>query len=152
MNISDIITPSRIEVNVPLTSKDAVLEYMPEILLRNGDIDDIHDVRRVIFDREKLMSTGIGLGVALPHGKSNSVKNSSAALLTLANAIDYDSLDNQPVQIVVILVGKENQVSTHLKLLSKISRVVTSNAFRHAALNSSSPEQIHSLLIAADEE
>ena len=87
MNISDIITPSRIEVNVPLSSKDAVLEYMPQILLRNGDIDDIHEIRRVIFDREKLMSTGIGYGVALPHGKSNAVKNSSAAMLTLASSM-----------------------------------------------------------------
>ncbi len=151
MNISEIITTSRIEVNVPIHSKDELLEYMPGILKRNGDIDDIHEVRRIIFEREKLMSTGIGHGIALPHGKSNAVKQTSAALVTLAAPIDYDALDNEPVQIVVILVGKEDQVSTHLKLLSKISRVVSSESFRHEALNAKRPEDIHALLVRADQ-
>ncbi len=150
MNISDIITPSRIEVNVPIHSKDELLEYMPGILKRNGDIDDIHEVRRIIFERENLMSTGIGHGIALPHGKTNAVKQTSAALLTLAEPLDYESLDNEPVQIVVILVGKEDQVSTHLKLLSKISRIVSSESFRNEAVHAKKPEDIHALLLRSE--
>ena len=152
MNISEIITPSRIELNLTLRTKHELLEYLPGILLRNGDTDDIHEVRRVIFERERLMSTGIGYGIALPHGKTNSVKKTTAALITLSSAIDYDSLDGLPVQIIVMLVGKEDQVSTHLKLLSKISRLISSDSFRYYALNATKPEQIHKLLVQADEE
>ncbi len=151
MNISDIITTSRIEVNVPIRTKDELLEYLPGILLRNGDIEDVHEVRRIIFERENLMSTGIGHGIALPHGKSKAVKQTSAAMLTLAEPIDYDALDGEPVQIVVILVGKEDQVSTHLKLLSKISRIVSSDAFRSEALHAKRSEDIHELLVREDQ-
>ncbi len=151
MNISDIITPSRIELKVAIQSKDELLEYMPNILKRNGDIEDLHEVRRIIFERERLMSTGIGHGIALPHGKSNAVRKTSAALVTLANPIEYESLDGEPVQIVVILVGKEDQVSTHLKLLSKISRVVSSDSFRAAALSAERPEDVFALLERADQ-
>lgn len=151
MKISEIITPSRIRVNVPLQSKDEILESLMDILNKNGDIDDILEVRRVIFERESLMSTGIGYGIALPHGKTNAVKHTSAAMLTLAQPVDYDSLDGQPVNIAIMLVGKENQVSTHLKMLSKISRVIVSDAFRHYALEATSPEQLHRLFAEADE-
>jgi mannitol/fructose-specific phosphotransferase system IIA component (Ntr-type) len=150
MKVSDVITPSRIEVRLSLQTKDELLEYLPEILARNGDVEDIAEVRRVIRHRESLMSTGIGHGIALPHGKSNSVRTTTAALVTLAEPMEYDSLDGEPIQLAVILVGKEDHVSTHLKLLSKISRVVASDWFKHEALAAETPEQIHELLVRAD--
>ncbi|MFM8473534.1 MAG: PTS sugar transporter subunit IIA [Candidatus Kapaibacterium sp.] len=150
MKVSDIITPSRIEVRSTIRSKEDLLNYLPEILARNGDVEDIAEVRRVILHRESLMSTGIGHGIALPHGKSKSVRHTTAALVTLAAPMDYDSLDGEPIQLAVILVGKEDQVSTHLKLLSKISRVVASDWFKHEALAAETPEQVHALLQRAD--
>ncbi|MFM2133592.1 MAG: hypothetical protein RL156_873 [Bacteroidota bacterium] len=150
MNVSDVITPSRIEVRLDIHSKDDLLEYLPEILARNGDVENLDEVRRVIRDRENLMSTGIGHGIALPHGKTNSVHRTTAALVTLQEPISYDSLDGEPIQLAVILVGKEDHVSTHLKLLSKISRVVASDWFKHEALAAQTPEAIHALLQRAD--
>lgn len=150
MKVSDIITPSRIEVRLSFQSKDELLRYLPEILARNGDLEDIDEVRKVIQRREGLMSTGIGQGIALPHGKSNSIHHTTAALVTLREPLDFDSLDGDPIQLAVILVGKEDQVSTHLKLLSKISRIVASDWFKHEALAAETPEQIHALLERAD--
>ena len=150
MNISDVITPSRIEVRLSVSSKDELLHYIPEILNRNGDVLDLEDVRRVILHREQLMSTGIGHGIAFPHGKTNAVVSTTAALVTLQDPIDYDSIDGEPVQLAVLLVGKEDQVSSHLKLLSKVSRVVASDWFRHEALQASTPEEVYALLVRAD--
>ncbi|MBX7155995.1 MAG: PTS sugar transporter subunit IIA [Candidatus Kapaibacterium sp.] len=151
MNIAEMLTPSRICLQVRAETKEEVLNELIGILEKNGDLEDVQEVTRVIFEREKLMSTGIGHGIALPHGKTNAVKHTSAAMITLAQPVDYDSLDNQPVQLAIMLVGKENQVSTHLKLLSKISRIIANESFRHYAIDAENAEQIHKLFEEADE-
>jgi len=151
MKIAEMLTPSRISLQVRAETKEDVLEELIKILNDNGDLEDVNDVRRVIFEREKLMSTGIGHGIALPHGKTNAVKLTSVSMITLAQPVDYESLDGQPIQLAIMLVGKENQVSTHLKLLSKISRVIANESFRHYAIGAQTAEEIHQLFSEADE-
>ncbi|MBL7999220.1 MAG: PTS sugar transporter subunit IIA [Candidatus Kapabacteria bacterium] len=147
MNLSDILTPSRIEVQQVCASKNDVLDTLLAILEKNGDIANVDDVRKVIWERENLMSTGIGHGIALPHGKSNAVQRVSASAITLAKPVDYESLDGKPVLLAIMLIGRENEVSTHLKLLSKLSRILISDSFRFEALKATTSDDLYRLFV-----
>ncbi len=151
IKISDILDPSCIELNLQLKDKTSALEHMVEILARNGKVKDVRALETVILEREKLMSTGIGNGVALPHGKTNVVDRSMAALATLSNPIDFDALDDKPVSIILLLVGTESNVGVHLRLLSRISRMVGSEHFRSQLLAARSIEDAHALLTSHEE-
>jgi fructose PTS system EIIBC or EIIC component len=130
MKISDILHKNSIKINLFVQSKDELLDEMLELAVASGNITDEDDVKREIIKRESIMSTGVGGGIALPHAKSNSINDSVGALAILAAPIDYDALDNKPVNIVFLLLGKENNVGNHLRLLSKISRLLNDDDFR----------------------
>ena len=117
-----------------------------------GKVKDRDTLLKVILDREKLMSTGIGFGVALPHGKSGVVASSAAAVATLRDPIDFDALDDKPVNIVLLLVGTEENVGAHLRLLSRISRMVGAEQFRSALLEAHSVEDVLDLFASFEEE
>jgi len=110
------------------------------------------EARKAVMEREKIMSTGIGKGFALPHGKTNHINETVGAFLTLAHPIDFNSLDQQPVSIVFMLIGRENTVGTHLRLLSRISRLMNSDSFRENILKSKTPEQIIDLFFKEEED
>jgi mannitol/fructose-specific phosphotransferase system IIA component (Ntr-type) len=99
-------------------------------------------VREAIFEREKIMSTGVGNGFAIPHGKTDAVSDIVAAFATTANPIDYQSLDEKPVRLVFLLVGKDNMVGPHIKLLSRISRLMSKEDFRKHLLDVKSPKEV----------
>ncbi|MBI3257990.1 MAG: PTS sugar transporter subunit IIA [Ignavibacteriae bacterium] len=94
MKITDILKKSTILVQEHVGSKDAALTLMIEALSKSGQISDSVEVARVVWEREKIMSTGIGKGFALPHGKTNSVSETVGCFLTLDVPIDFNSLDN----------------------------------------------------------
>ena len=98
------------------------------------------------------MSTGIGYGVALPHGKSSVVHTSLAALAVLRTPIDFDALDDKPVNIVLLLVGTEEAVGAHLRLLSRISRMVGSDQFRSDLVGARTVEEVLDLFATYEEE
>ncbi len=151
IKITDILNPACIHLNLEVKDKTDVLEKMVSLLARGGKVADVKTLETVILERERLMSTGIGNGVALPHGKTNVVDRSMAALATLATPIDFDALDDKPVQIVLLLVGTESNVGVHLRLLSRISRMVGSEQFRTALLAARTVEDVTNLLAANEE-
>lgn len=151
MKVSELLTPSRILLRDTASNKEAILNRLLEILNQNGDIENLEETRSVIFNREQLMSTGIGHGVALPHGKTNFVRGTSAAMITLQQPVEYDSLDGQPVSIAIMLIGKEQSVSSHLKLLSKISRIIIGPGFHSTAMSSANSEELHKYLAQFDD-
>lgn len=150
MRITDVLTTASIAVQVQMHSKDEVLDSLISLLDKTGMVRDRDRVRSVIYEREKIMSTGIGKGFAFPHAKTDAVNDTVAALITLSEPIEYESLDNQPVSIVFMLVGKENSVGTHLRLLSRVSRLMNSDTFRHRLLLATKPAEVLDLI--ADEE
>lgn len=151
MNISELVSPSRIKVHVEAQSKEQVLTMLIDLLDVNGDLANKEQIAQTIFEREKLMSTGIGHGFALPHSKSPYVKSETAALITLKQPIEYDSLDNQPVNVVFMLLSNSANVSLHLKLLSKISRFIISEEFKTDLLKAKTPEEAYELFKQLDE-
>ena len=152
MKLVDIVAPSCVQLNLKVDNKREVLTKLVDVLAATGEVKDRDELLRVILDREKLMSTGIGNGVALPHGKTNTVDKSIAAIATLATPIDFDSLDDKPVQIILLLVGTDDNVGAHLRLLSRISRTVGSEQFRSSLIATHNVDDALSLFAASEEE
>lgn len=142
MKISDILDESVVRVNLKGKSKDETINEMIAIVNHSAKIVDIEKVREAIFEREKIMSTGVGNGFAIPHGKTDAVTDIVAAFAVTEEEIDYESLDEQPVRLIFLLVGKDSMVGPHIKLLSRISRLMNKEDFRKKLLGAGSPKEV----------
>jgi fructose-specific phosphotransferase system IIA component len=152
LKVTDILTPAAIQLDLVATDKTDVLTQLVDLVVGTGKVSDRDALLKVILDRERLMSTGIGYGVALPHGKSSVVHTSLAALAVLRTPIDFDALDDKPVNIVLLLVGTEEAVGAHLRLLSRISRMVGSDQFRSDLVGARTVEEVLDLFATYEEE
>ncbi len=130
MKISDFLDINSIKVNIRTDNKNDLLETMIFLANKSGKIIDQEEAKQEVLEREKIMSTGVGKGIALPHAKTNAIIDTVGALVTLSEPIDYNALDNEPVRIVFLLLGLENNIGNHLILLSKISRLLNNDSFR----------------------
>jgi len=142
MKISDILTENLVVTGLEGNSKDEIIDAMIDLVATSPKVVDKARVRDAIFEREKIMSTGVGNGFAIPHGKTDAVSDIVAAFATTANPIDYQSLDEKPVRLVFLLVGKDNMVGPHIKLLSRISRLMSKEDFRKHLLEVKSPKEV----------
>jgi len=142
MKITDILTEQVIRTNLPGSSKDEIINTMIDLAASQDKVVDKEKLRAAIFEREKIMSTGVGSGFAIPHGKTDAVNDIVAAFAVTAQPIDYQSLDEQPVRIVFLLVGRDNMVGPHIKLLSRISRLMNKEEFRAKLLEAKTPLEI----------
>jgi PTS system fructose-specific IIC component len=142
MKIVDLLSEQVVRTNLPGTSKNEVINAIIDLAATQDRVLDKEKVRAAIFEREKIMSTGVGAGFAIPHAKSDAVSDIVAAFAVTAQPIDYQSLDDQPVRIVFLLVGRENMVGPHIKLLSRISRLMNNEDFRKQLINAASPKDV----------
>lgn len=142
MKISDILEEQFVLANLPGSSKDEIISTMIDVLSQSPKVLDKEKVRAAIFEREKIMSTGVGNGFAIPHGKTDAVADVIAAFAVTAQSIDYQSLDEKPVRLVFLLVGKDSMVGPHIKLLSRISRLMNKPEFRNRLLAAGSSNEI----------
>jgi fructose-specific phosphotransferase system IIA component len=142
MKISDILTDSLVATGLSGTSKKQIIDGMIDLVASSPKILDREKVRKAIFEREEIMSTGVGNGFAIPHGKTDAVTDIVAAFAVTAQPIDYQSLDEKPVRLVFLLVGKDNLVGPHIKLLSRISRLMNKEEFRTRLLGLGTKQEI----------
>jgi PTS system fructose-specific IIC component len=142
MKISDILEEKLIVANLSAKTKEEVINSMVEVISQSPKVLDKEKVRGAIFEREKIMSTGVGNGFAIPHGKTDAVADIVAAFGVTAEPIDYQSLDDKPVRLVFLLVGKDSMVGPHIKLLSRISRLMNKEEFRNKLMMSKSSHEI----------
>jgi fructose-specific phosphotransferase system IIA component len=141
MNIIDVLDRSSVLVQLNARTKDDVLNSMIDVLKNSEKVKDLEEIRKAVFEREKIMSTGIGNGFALPHGKTKAVESTIGVFATLANPVDFKALDSKPVHLVFMLIGQEHGVGTHLRLLSRISRLMTNIGFRDRLMSATTPDQ-----------
>lgn len=135
-------------LKVPLESKDkqsAILELI-DLLEGNGALQDKEAVVNAVLTREKTRSTGIGLGIAIPHGKCNAVKELVMAIGIAKDPIEFESVDGRPVKIILLLVSPANQTGPHIQALAKISRLMLDDKFKQSLENAESTEQAYELL------
>lgn len=142
MKLSDLLHKDFIIADLKGTAKEDVINELVNLFKDDSRVIDLKKVREAVLEREKIMSTGVGKGFAIPHGKTNAVNEILAAFGKTDSSIDYQALDNQPVNLVFLLVGKDNMVSTHIKLLSRISRMMTKEEFRDKLRLAKSSDEI----------
>jgi len=123
-------------------SKNDIIGTLIDLVCQSPKVLDKEKVRTAIFEREKIMSTGVGNGFAIPHGKTDAVSDVVAAFAVTAGPIDYQSLDEKPVRLIFLLIGKDSMVGPHIKLLSRISRLMNKEEFRNKLLNAQTPNEI----------
>ncbi len=142
MKITDILSEQAIRTDLPGNSKEEVINAMIDLAGTQKVVQDKERMRSASFERERIMSTGVGSGFAIPHGKTDAVSDIVAAFAVTAQPIDYQSLDDQPVRLVFLLVGRDNMVGPHIKLLSRISRLMNKEDFRNTLLQAKTPAEI----------
>ncbi|MGE5681073.1 MAG: PTS sugar transporter subunit IIA [Bacillota bacterium] len=145
MKICDIIKPDQIIAELKGTSKEDVINELLDLFKNDERVVNLEKVRTAVLEREKIMSTGVGKGFAIPHGKTDAVKEIIAAFGKTSNPIDFAALDEQPVHLVFLLVGKDSLVGPHIKLLSRISRMMNKDEFRDSLMNAKTSDEIFSI-------
>lgn len=142
MKISDILTEHLVVTGLEGNSKEEIIDAMIDLVASSPKVQDKTKVRDAILEREKIMSTGVGNGFAIPHGKTDAVTDIVAAFAITAEPIDYQSLDEKPVRLVFLLVGKDSMVGPHIKLLSRISRLMNKEEFRKRLLETKTSKEV----------
>lgn len=150
MNITDLIKKEFIIEELKSKTKKEVLLELSEVFLR-GDVKvDCDAMVEVLQEREKLGSTGIGDGIAIPHGKLPGLENLVVSFGRAIEGIDFDSLDGKPVHIFFLLMAPENSAGQHLKALAKISRMLKEEVFRKELMEAKTSDEIYSLIDKKD--
>ena len=142
MKITDVLEEQFVRTNLPGNSKEDIIDSMISLIGNSKNVLDKEKVRQAIFEREKIMSTGVGNGFAIPHGKTDAVKDIVAAFAITEHPVNYQALDDQPVRLVFLLVGRDSLVGPHIKLLSRISRLMNKEEFRRELLTSKTPKDV----------
>jgi len=142
MNIVSLLDSDTFIPQLEASSKKEVLEQLIETLRTRVDEDDLKRISDAVFEREAIMSTGVGKGLAIPHGKAQGLQDNYAAFAILKSPVEYEAIDDMPVRMVFLLVGPESQNSTHIKMLSRISRLMNNAEFREKLMKCESSEDI----------
>lgn len=130
MNLSEFLGPDRIRVPLRSRQKEDVLRELVELLPSASGEDRAEQILEAVIEREKRMSTGIGKGVAIPHGKTDLVPAMEMAFGIAAEPVDFESLDGDPCAIFFLLVSPPELTGPHIKALAQISRMLTSDVVR----------------------
>lgn len=150
MELSEILTPELIQYPLEATSKEDVIAQLVNLLFKNGKLTESAEAEAAVFKREQLMTTGVGKGVALPHGKYPYIEDVLVSFGISKQGINFDAIDGQPVYIFVLLLTPEKYPSKHLKLLSKFSRMLNLAECREKLLAAESAAEIAEILVQFD--
>jgi len=145
MNIGEALKETCVIADLKGETKEEVLTELVSSLKEMGLIENVEEAVKVIFDREKLGSTGIGDGVAIPHGKMKKLQNVLCAFGRSTKGIEFGAVDNKPVHMFFLLLAPEESTGLHLKMLSRISRIVRDASFRKKLM-----EEVHASQVFKD--
>ena len=151
MTLLDILSPDSTIVDLKGDTKEEIIAELVDSLSASEAISDRDKVLQAVLEREKIMSTGIGDGIAIPHGKSDSVVKLVAALGTQRRGVDFEALDGEPAYVFFLLVSPANVSGPHIKALARISRLLKNDNFKKKLITASSPEEIISAIRAEEE-
>ena len=142
MNLFTLLDEESVLPDLEVENKTEAISALVDTLSNKVEPEVLERVREKVFERESVMSTGVGKGLAIPHCKTKSVSDNYAAFAVLKDPLDFKSIDGEPVRIIFLLVGPDDRHSQHIKLLSRISRLMNSNSFHEKLLNSHTPQVI----------
>jgi fructose-specific phosphotransferase system IIA component len=146
MTLTQILQPTCVKVPLEGADKETVIAEMVDVLHSGGLLQDKQSVLDAVFAREKTRSTGIGSGIAIPHGKCKAVKELVMALGIAREPIEFDSIDRKPVFIVILLVSPLDQTGPHIQALARISRLMLNETFKKALEEAPSSDVAYRLI------
>jgi len=152
MILTQILQPTCVKVPLENKQKQAVITELVDLLEDNKLLSDKKVVLDAVLTREKTRSTGIGSGIAIPHGKCNGVKELVMAIGIADEPIDFESVDGKPVTIIILLVSPSDQTGPHIQALARISRLMLDEQFRQDLEKSTSSEQAYEILSSKENE
>jgi len=146
MNITELLNVNLIKLELSSKTKEDVIKEMATILDENGKLLDVDKYIKAVVAREKEFSTGIGMGIAIPHGKSSGVKEPALIFGRSTAGIDYQSMDDELAHLFFLIAVPEESSNEHLKILGQISRKLMHKELRDSLMNASTPEEVITLL------
>lgn len=151
MRITDLLDKRSISLDAAPADKKATLDMAVELMAKSGKLLDVEQYRAQVYAREEESTTGIGEGIAIPHGKCDAVKTPGLAAMVIKNGVDYDSLDGEPVTLLFLIAAPNTKDNVHLDVLSKLSVMLMDENFTTSLRNAESVEEFLQIIDAADE-
>ncbi len=152
MQLSEIIDEDYIIPDLRASEKKGILEELAGVISDHDPSIEKAALVKVLVERERLGSTGIGDGVAIPHGKLNGVRQPIISFGRSKKGLDFDSMDGQPTHLFFLLVAPENSSGIHLQVLAKIAKILKSSAFRKKLMDAGTREELYETIIETDKE
>jgi len=152
MILTQILEPACIIVPLQGKNKEAVITELVEVLNAGGSIQDKDGVLQAVLAREQTRSTGIGSGIAIPHGKCKGVRELVMAMGISPQGIDFQSIDEKPVYIVVLLASPLDKTGPHIQALARISRLMLDEEFKNKIQHSTSAQELYDLICSKESE
>jgi len=146
MVLTQILKPECIKVPLAGRDKESVITELVDILDANGLLVDKNDVLQAVLSRENTRSTGIGSGIAIPHGKCKGVEDLVMAIGISRQGVDFQSIDSKPVHIIVLLASPTDRTGPHIQALARISRLMLDEEFKNKLQNASSAQELYDLI------
>ena len=141
MRITDLLEERAIRLNALASSKEEVLNQMINLISQTGNIVNKQEFKETVFNRETEGTTGIGEGIAIPHGKSRAVKKACLSAMVLPKGVEFESLDGKKVNLIFLIAAPENQENTHLEVLSRLSALLMDESFREKLKKAKTPAE-----------
>lgn len=141
MKITDLLNEEAIQINGVANSKNEVIDKMVDLMTKNGNINDKEKYKQTVLKREEEGTTGIGEGIAIPHGKSDAVSKPGLSAMVVPNGVEFNSLDGQPAKLLFLIAAPNTKDNVHLDVLSRLSTLLMDIEFRSALLNAKSPKE-----------
>ena len=151
MKITEFLDKNGIKIGIEATEKEDILKELVDVLADVKDIGDKKSIVRALIDRENLGSTGIGQGIAIPHGKTDKVKELVAVLGISQKGVSFESLDGELVYIFFLLVAPKETAGPHLKALAQISRLLRDSYFCELLKRCKTPDEVYELIRREEE-
>jgi fructose-specific phosphotransferase system IIA component len=146
MNLLEILKSDRIKAPLASTDKRGVIDELVDVLAASGAVADPVALKEAVWTREQTRTTGIGHGLAIPHGKCAGMTSLAMAIGKPAQPLDFEAIDGRPVQLVVLLASPPDRTSDHIQALARVSRLMTMESFRERIYAASSADEIWTLL------
>ena len=152
MRIRELLAVESIDLNAKAANKKEALDHAVDLMARSGKIGDVETYRNGVYAREEEGTTGIGEGIAIPHGKCDAVKKPGLAAMVIKNGVEFEALDDEPVTLLFLIAAPNTEDNIHLDVLSKLSVMLMDEEFTESLRNASSVEEFMDIIDRADSE
>ncbi|MBE0461367.1 MAG: PTS sugar transporter subunit IIA [Candidatus Aminicenantes bacterium] len=142
MNLRKLLSKDNIFLDLKSNTKEEIIEEIIDRLVASGKIKDRNAALKAILERERKMSTGMENGIALPHGKNNSVDKLITAIAVKKEGVDFDSIDKKPAKIFVLTLSPLNRTGPHIQFLAETSKLLRDSETREKVLSAKTPKEI----------